>query len=148
MKKLTPLSLLILLLVAINLGLCYLYFFKPNHSRKKGNDSMHSWLDKNVGMTAQQESLHVKLRTTYFSDLRAINDSIRVIKARFISRSAENDFSDSLSTYWTDSINRWQRRADELTFRHVRAVRNILEPKQQPILDSLIQVLMLRKNKE
>lgn len=145
MKKLTPLHLLILLLVVINLGLCYLYFFKNNRTMKKHDDAMHSWLDKNLGLTDQQESLHVKMRTRYFSDLRVINDSIRTIKARFVAQSAQYDLSDSLTSYWADSINRWQRRADELTFRHVRAVRNILEPKQQPILDSLIQVMMMGK---
>lgn len=148
MKKPTPLHLMITLLVAINLGLCYLYFFGERRSKKRGDDSMHSWLDKNLGLTDQQESLHVKLRNTYFYDLRVINDTIRQIKARFVSHSAQQALTDSLATYWTDSINRWHRVADELTFNHVRAVRNILDSNQQPILDSLIQVLMLRKSRE
>lgn len=145
MKKFTPLHFLIILLVAINLGLCYLYFFKNKRTGRDRGEAMHSWLDKNLGLTDQQESLHVKLRNSYFSDLRVINDSIRNIKARFVAQSAKYDLTDSLTTYWADSINLWQRRADELTFRHVRAVRNILEPKQQPILDSLIQVMMMGK---
>ena len=148
MKKLTPLHFLIIVLILINLGLCYLYFFNEKQSRKGGDDSMHSWLDKNLGLTDQQESLHVKLRNTYFSDLKVINDSIRVIKARFVFQTSKQELSDSLATYWTDSINRWHRRADELTFSHVRAVRNILESKQQPILDFLVQILMLRKSRE
>ncbi len=107
---------------------------------------MHSWLDKNLGLTDEQEQKHVKMRNAYFSDLKGINDTLRLLKARFVSQAAQLELSDSLMSVWSDSINNWNGKADELTYRHVRNVRSILDPKQQPVWDSLIQVVMLRKS--
>lgn len=148
MRKFNLLFLTVVLLVVINLGLVYLCFFNGVKKEVKESDTLHSWLDKNLGLTDQQELLHVGLRNAYFKNLRVMNDTIQSIKARFVAHTASSELSDSLGNFWTDSINRWHRRADELTYRHVLAVRNILEPKQQPILDSLIQVIMLRKPRE
>jgi hypothetical protein len=147
MKKPELVYLLILVLAIINLGLIYVQFFKNSSSSVNGADRTHDWLDKNLALTDRQESLHVQLRNTYFNNLRVINDTIALIKARFVAQSSQYDLSDSSAAYWTDSINRWQRKADALTYRHVRAFRNMLEPEQQPLLDSLVQVMMLRKVK-
>ena len=148
MKNIKLIHILILILVIINLALGYLYFFKGSSHNHGRGDSMHSWLDKNLELTDQQETLHVKMRNQYFTDLRRVNDTIRLIKARFVANSSRFDLSDSMMHYWNDSINRWQSRGDALTYEHVRSLRRILTPSQQPILDSLIQVLMLGKNRK
>jgi hypothetical protein len=147
MRKPQLVYVLIFVMAIINFGLVYLHFFKSDASSSNSSDATHGWLDKNLALTERQESLHVQLRNAYFSELRRINDTIALVKARFVAQSSQFDLSDSLAAYWTDSISRWQRRADELTFRHVRAFRNILEQQQQPVLDSLVQVMMLKKVK-
>lgn len=137
MERSRILLMLVVGLVLINIGLGYVCFFSNSKRPDDGGRSMHSWLDKGLGLTDEQEAQHVRLRSTYFDELKILNDSIRQIKARFIAHSANGDLSDSLATMWTDSINRWHRRADVLTFTHVRAVRNILEEKQKPLLSTL-----------
>jgi hypothetical protein len=148
MKQNKIFLLLVVLLAVLNIGLVYLHFFSGRHKHARGDDAMHSWLDRNLHMTDQQESLHVGMRKKYFDELRVINDTLKHLKARFVYLSSEQELTDSLADLWTDSINRWNRRADELTFRHVRKVRAMLEPNQKPILDSLIQIVMLGKRRD
>ena len=141
------LTALVAVLVLINIGLVYLHFFVPHHH--KGRDvSNESWLDRSLNLTDSQIVKHVALRRAYFKELEVFNDSIKQIKSRFIAVTATQGLSDSLSTFWTDSINRWHRRADERTYQHVCNVRNILTPEQQPIFDSLIQLTILRRHRE
>ena len=148
MKRNNILILLVLSLAVLNGVLVYLHFFESHHHSRSGEDSMHSWLDKNLGLTDAQEQKHVKMRNAYFAELKVINDTLKQVKARFVSQSAQLDLSDSLAGIWNDSINRWNSKADQLTYQHVRNVRSILDPKQQPIWDSLIQVVMLRKSRK
>jgi hypothetical protein len=148
MQRSRVLILLVLLLAVLNGVLIYLHFFTNRSGGRDRGDSMHSWLDKNLGLTEEQERLHLKMRGTYFSELKSINDTLKLLKARFVSQSAQLDLTDSLATVWTDSISSWNRKADVLTYRHVRNVRSILDPKQQPVWDSLIQVLMLRRDRK
>ena len=148
MQRNNILIILVLLLAVLNGVLIYFYFFASNRSSRSGGDSMHSWLDKNLGLTDAQEQKHVKMRNAYFAELKVINDTLKHLKARFVSQSAQLDLSDSLATVWNDSINHWNSKADQLTYQHVRNVRSILDPKQQPIWDSLIQIVMLRKSRK
>ena len=148
MNRTRILLVLVITLVAMNVGLIYVHFFKNDGVGKGERDNLRSWLTRNLELSKEQESKHVTLRNAYFDELKTMNDSLRQIKARFVSYSANYELSDSMSTLWTDSINRWHARADLLTYRHVRNVRTILTPKQLPIWDSLMQVVMLGKSRE
>ena len=137
---------LVILLVALNTGLIYLHFFQTphKHKHKHSNESNRSWLDHELQLTPEQEDEHISMRKDYFEKLGILNDSLRYIKARFVAQAAQFELSDSLSALWTDSINHWHRRADELTYQHVRNVRAILKPEQQTRWDSLVQVVMMK----
>lgn len=139
---------LLVFLVVINIGLVYLHFFSDRRHHHHDHDSSTSWLTKSLNLTEEQSAQHVKMRKQYFSDLRILNDSIKQIKARFIALTAKQDLSDSLLYYWTDSINRWHRRADERSFNYIRAARGIMQPNQQPDFDSLIRLTIIRRHRD
>lgn len=137
---------LVTILVLVNIGLVYLHFFSSGHHHRE--NSQHSWLARSLDLTEEQSTQHVRMRKQYFDDLRVINDSIQQIKARFIAFTAQQDLNDSLSDLWTDSINRWHRRADERTFNYVRALRQILRPNQQGPFDSLFRLTIIRRHRD
>ncbi|MBM3432926.1 MAG: hypothetical protein FJX92_08020 [Bacteroidetes bacterium] len=138
----------VIVLILINTGLLLNhYFFSPYEKRHEhGND--RSWIVTEVGLTKEQEEKHIELRKAYFKELGILNDSIRCIRARFVAQSATAALTDSLSQFWSDSINRWHRWADELAFQHTCNVRKILQEKQKPLWDSMVQVIMLRKRED
>lgn len=137
---------LVITLVALNIGLIYIHFFKEE--RRNGSERLRSWLSSNLQLNKLQEERHISMRKKYFKDLGVLNDSLRHIKARFVSNASALDLTDSLSSMWTDSINHWHRRADVLTYQYIREVRAMLTSKQQPIWDSLMQVVMLGGSRE
>lgn len=139
---------ILVVMVVINIGLVYLHFFSPPHHHQHDHDSSSSWLSNSLNLTEEQSAQHVKMRKEYFGDLRILNDSIKQIKARFIALTAKQELSDSLLYYWTDSINRWHRRADELSFKYVRTLRGIMQPNQQPDFDSLIRLTIIRRHRD
>ncbi len=146
MKYNRTLLILVILLVVLNISLIYVHFFQTphEHKHKHGNELNRSWLDNELQLTPEQELEHVSMRKDYFDKLGVLNDTLRCIKARFMAQAAQFELSDNLSALWTDSINRWHRRADELTYQHVRNVRAILNPEQQTGWDSLVQVVMMK----
>ncbi|MFN4893495.1 MAG: hypothetical protein ACK5G0_07025, partial [Bacteroidota bacterium] len=87
MQRSRVLILLVLLLAVLNGVLIYLHFFTNRSGGRDRGDSMHRWLDKNLGLTEEQERLHLKMRGTYFSELKSINDTLKLLKARFVSQS-------------------------------------------------------------
>lgn len=139
---------LVIVLALFNVVLFYKYYFETRPGAANSDKSMHSWLDKTLELTDSQEVQHVKIRNAYFEQLRTMNDSIKQIKSRYVAQAAQFDLTDSLSTYWNDSINRWYRRANELTYRHMRNVRTILTDVQKPKWDSLMQIVILRKDRK
>lgn len=147
MKTNKILFILVIFLLLLNTGLLIAHFWRTPAEHAHGKDIDKSWVAQELGLSAAQESQHVKMRKDYFDELSVLNDSLRNIRARFMAQSAYSELTDSISRMWTDSINRWHRRADELAFRHTRSVREILNEKQKPIWDSLVQVI-LRRHRE
>lgn len=148
MKREQLFFILVIVLILINTGLLINHYFFSAHEKKHELGIDRSWIVTAVGLTNDQEKKHIQMLKAYFGELRVLNDSIRAIRARFVALSAEQDLTDSLSQVWADSINRWHRRADELAFQHTRRVRSILEEKQKPLWDSIVQVIMLRQRED
>ncbi len=148
MKREQLFFIIVIVLILINTGLLLNHYFFSAHEKKHEHGIDRSWIVKGVGLTNDQEKKHIQMRKAYFGELRVLNDSIRAIRARFVALSAEQDLTDSLSQVWADSINRWHRRAVELAFQHTRRVRAILEEKQKPLWDSIVQVIMLGQRED
>ena len=148
MKREQLFFVIVIVLILVNTGLLLHHYFFSSHAIKHEHGIDRSWIVTEVGLTKAQEEKHIQMRKAYFGELRVLNDSIRAIRARFVALSADQELTDSLSQVWTDSINRWHRRADELAFQHTRRVRTNLEENQKPLWDSIVQVIMLRQRED
>lgn len=148
MKTNHTLFILFLFLLLLNTGLLIAHFWWTPAKYPQKKDYNTSWISEELGLSAEQESQHLNMRNAYFEKLSELNDSIRTVRSRFIAQTAYADLTDSMSRMWTDSINHWHRRADELAFRHTRNVRAILNEKQKPLWDSIVQVILLRQKKD
>ena len=148
MKTSNTLFILVLFLLLLNTGLLIAHFLSTPDKNTDNKDFDKSWVAEELGLSTEQESQHVKMRNAYFEELGVLNDSIRTIRSRFMAQTAYSELTDSMSRMWTDSINHWHRRADELAFRHTRNVRAILNEKQKPLWDSIVQVILRRQRKD
>ena len=145
--KILTIAVILLLLVNIAMIIFMLNRGKRPHDGKnprgKGNDPFEM-LAKELNMTNEQRSTHLKLRDEYFNSVRPLFDSVRTAKQAFFALIKETNINDSLVNSFANRIAERQLAADKLTFEHFRRVRGLYNPDQQKKYDELVLKMIQR----
>lgn len=143
------LTIAVILLLLVNIAMIVLMLNKGRHSndgnnsRSKGGDPFEM-MAKELNMTDQQKSAHLKFRDEYFATVRPVFDSVRAAKQAFFSLMKDANTSDSLINSYANRIAERQLAADKLTFEHFRRVRALYNTDQQMKYDELVQKMVQR----
>jgi len=138
----------VVLLLLVNIAMIVLMLKGKNahdgrNSRGKGGDPFEM-MAKELGMTDQQKSAHIKFRDEYFVAGRPLFDSVRAAKEAFFSLLKDTSASDSLINAYAHKIGERQLAADKLTFEHFKRVRSLYSGDQQKKYDEIVQKNLLR----
>ena len=145
--KILTIAVILLLLVNIAMLIFMLNRGKRPHDDKnprgKGNDPFEM-LAKELNMTDEQRSTHLKLRDEYFNSVRPLFDSVRTAKEEFFGLIKETNVNERLVDSFANRIAERQFAADKLTFEHFRRVRALYNPDQQKKYDELVIKMIQR----
>jgi len=145
--KILTIAVILLLLVNIAMLIFMLNRGKRPHDAKnprgKGNDPFEM-LAKELNMTDEQRSTHLKLRDEYFNSVRPLFDSVRTAKEEFFGLIKEPNVNERLVDSFANRIAERQFAADKLTFEHFRRVRALYNPDQQKKYDELVIKMIQR----
>jgi len=145
--KILSIAVILLLLVNIAMIIFMLNRGKPHHdgknSRGKSNDPFEM-IAKELNMTDEQRTTHLKFRDEYFTSVRPLLDSVRTAKQAFFALIKEENVSDSIFNIYANRIAERQIAADKLTFEHFRRVRALYNPDQQKKYDEFVQKMIQR----
>ena len=145
--KILTIAVVLLLLINVAMIIFMLNRGKPPHDGKnyrgKGNDPFEM-LAKELNMTDEQRSTHLKFRDEYFSSVRPLFDSVLTAKQAFFALIKEENVNDSLLNSYANRIAERQLAADILTFEHFRRVRALYKPNQQKKYDEFVQKMIQR----
>ena len=145
--KILTIAVILLLLVNIAMIIFMLNRGKRPHDSKnprgKGNDPFEM-LAKELNMTEEQRSTHLKLRDEYFNSVRPLFDSVRTAKEEFFGLIKETNVNERLVDSFANRIAERQLAADKLTFEHFRRVRALYNPDQQKKYDELVIKMIQR----
>jgi len=111
--------------------------------RGKGNDPFEM-LAKELNMTEEQRSTHLKLRDEYFNSVRPLFNSVRTAKEEFFGLIKETNVNEHLVDSFANRIAERQFAADKLTFEHFRRERALYNPDQQKKYDELVIKMIQR----
>ena len=145
--KILTIAVILLLLVNIAMLIFMLNRGKRPHDAKnprgKNNDPFEM-LAKELNMTDEQRSTHLKLRDEYFNSVRPLFDSVRTAKEEFFGLIKETNVNEHLVDSFANRIAERQFAADKLTFEHFRRVRALYNPDQQKKYDELVIKMIQR----
>jgi Spy/CpxP family protein refolding chaperone len=152
MKNLSPktLSISIIVLLLINLGLVTFLVLERtwlSKGRSKRPDTLELFA-KEVGITDSQRVKIKELRETYFTSIRPIMDSMRILKTEFYEKVKLDAPVDTAFAAYETKFNNWQMQINKQTYEHFRTVRDLLTPAQQPKFDEFVQKMMQRSRRD
>lgn len=103
-----------------------------------GSGPVFEFVNKELGLTKEQQDAYAKLREEHQKNSRAAGDSQRMLKDGFFELLKHPNVSDAVVQQKSDSILQLQQRLDMATFKHFQQLRAICTGAQQKKFDSII----------
>lgn len=142
MSKTKILSVLVLLLIAVNAGLLvYFLGFRKTGGDRNDNKPKVDLAEKvrqELGLTDEQAKQFQELRTVHFENMRVQFRSIREAKDSLFKILTSGNTNDSLVQKLTKTIGVHQAEMEAAGFRHFSKMRSLCTAEQKPKFDSMM----------
>jgi periplasmic protein CpxP/Spy len=144
MNRNKSLALLILVLLAGNAVLLYLYLSKDKKPRRDRMAFMRERLKKEIGFNDSQAVQFEDLRNKQREQMRQQGDSMRKLRGELYD-AYNNGQPDSVINRLLAAGSALQMQADRRFFEDLREARKICTPAQLPAFDSIMKNMMLNR---
>lgn len=147
MKKDTQIKILliaIIVLLIINIITVFKVWIKPNHERgcAQGMEQGRGpgrFLPEKLEFNEQQNAQFEILREAHHEAVKAIEDSVRILKNNFFGKISEEKIDTAQLNFLSNVITEKHRQIDILTFWHFKAVYKICNESQKVKFESIIK---------
>lgn len=137
----------VIVLLLTNLGVLYFYNRPETHGfdkEKSKNEQMADWMRKELGFNELQASKYIKLREKRDSLMMPLQAELKIAKLNFLTLLSSNNVKDSVIENASKRIAQKQIPIDIAYFWHFKRVQDLCTPEQQPLLDSMLQRMVIR----
>ena len=131
----------ILLLANVALLVYFLWLKEPERPirRDSSSDRFAEALKKDVGFSDAQIAQYKQMKDAKWDKIKSRFDDLRKAKDNFFHLIGEENINDSILNSAADSIAQRQKSLDLQAFIHLKELRTVCTPEQQPRYDSLVQ---------
>lgn len=148
-NKILTVAFIVLLLANIALLIFFLCCKGPDHKGMGGRDAMvKEFLQKEIAFTPQQLQQYDTLKKQHREKGKAFMDELRGKKETFMKELGSNAFSDSAIAVTAEKSAALQKEMEIKMLNHIREIRNLCTPDQQPNFDSLFYKILTRRRPE
>ena len=132
---------IVLLLANVAILFYFLWLKGPEkQARNNGNvDRFAEALKRDVGFSETQVARYKELKDAKWDKIKLRFDDLRKAKDNFFHLISVENVSDSLLNSAADSVAQRQKSLDLQAFRHLKELRKVCTPEQEPRYDSLVQ---------
>ena len=132
---------IVLLLANIAILIYFLWLKEPARAvRNNGNtDRFAEALKKDVGFSETQIARYKELKDAKWDKIKSRFDELRLAKDNFFRLISVENVSDSLLNNAADTVAQRQKSLDMQAFIHLKELRKVCTPEQEPKYDSLVQ---------
>jgi periplasmic protein CpxP/Spy len=119
-----------------------------NDKGRRGKIEPFELMVKELNLTVQQQKEFKELKDAHFTKAKPLFDSLRAGKNAFFALLKQENISDSVLNLYSQRINETQSKLDKMLFAHLKKVRSLCTPEQQPQFDSFVQKMMQRGRRD
>ena len=145
------LAIIAILLVA-NIGMVSFFLLKKDppkrEKRQEWKTVISAFLKNEIGFDTLQLKQYDSLSDRHKGNMRKMMDSLRITKDKQFKELAAADFSDSVMNTVAERSAANQKIMELRMFNHLRKIRLLCKPDQQPKFDSLFGKVLIRRNGE
>ena len=143
----------IAILLIANIALVSFFLLKKdnnnNHSKRPDRQAMiANFLKTDIGFSAEQLQQYDTLSNRHKTAMKKMFDSLRMSKDKQFNQLAAADFSDSAMNSMAEQSASSQKVMELQMFTHLKNVRMLCTPAQQPKFDSLFAKVLTRKGSD
>jgi periplasmic protein CpxP/Spy len=142
--KQTLLIILVVVLVAINLGLVTFMWYSQRPENGPGGPDTAKFLIKELSLDKAQEQQYITLQHRLSDSLSPIRENERQLHDRFFEMMHATSPDSALVASTIDSMGHIRVQIEYLTFNHFRQVRALCNNEQQQKFDKIIGEMMRR----
>ena len=115
---------------------------------RRGKSEPFELLVKELNLTEQQQKEFKELKDAHFSKAKPLFDSLRAGKNAFFALVKQENIPDSVLNLYSQRINETQSKLDKMLFAHLKKVRSLCTPEQQPKFDMFVQKMMQKGRRD
>ncbi|MCW3119706.1 MAG: hypothetical protein JWM28_3788 [Chitinophagaceae bacterium] len=136
----------VLLLANVAMLVYFLWLKQPDKPVRadKNSDRFAEALKKDVGFSDTQLAQYKQLKEAKWDKIKLRFDDLRKAKDNFFRLIGVENINDSILNNAADSIAQRQKSLDLQAFIHLKELREVCSPEQQPKYDSLVQRIFHR----
>ncbi len=142
--KQTLLTILVLVLVALNIGLVTFMWYTQRPNNGPGGPETANFLMRELRLSKEQEGKYHDLQKQFNDSLEPIRERERQIHDRFFGMMHAVNPDSVLVTATIDTMGHIRAEIEYLTFAHFRQVRALCNAEQQQKFDNIISDAMRR----
>ena len=145
------LTIIAILLVANIAMVSFFLLKKDTNKREKRPDRkaiIANFLKTEIGFDTVQLQQYDTLSTRHRENMKKMFDSLRITKDNQVKELASANFSDSAMNSIAERSAAFQKAMELRTFNHLKKVRLLCTPEQQPKFDSLFDKVLNRRGNE
>ena len=135
----------VLLLANVAILVYFLWLKQPDKPIvRSSGDRFEDALKKDVGFSDAQVAQYKQLKNAKWDKIKLRFDDLRTAKDYFFHFISVEDVNDSLLNNAADTVAQRQKSLDLQAFIHLKELRKVCTPEQQPQYDSLVQRIFHR----
>ena len=142
--KQTVLTILVMVLVALNIGLVTFMWYTQRPNNGPGGPETANFLMRELHFSKEQEGRYQNLQKQFNDSLEPIRDRERQIHDRFFGMMHASNPDSALVALTIDTMGHIRAEIEYLTFAHFRQVRALCNDEQQQKFDNIISDAMRR----
>ena len=142
--KQTLLTILVLVLVALNIGLVTFMWYTQRPNSGPGGPETANFLMRELHFSSEQEQQYKKLQQQFTDSLEPIRNRERQVHDRFFEMMHAANPDSTLVAASIDTMGHIRSEIEYLTFVHFRQVRALCNTEQQQKFDNIISDAMRR----
>jgi protein CpxP len=137
----------VLLLANVAMLIYFLWLKQPDKPAvvvRSPSDRFADALKKDVGFTDEQVTQYKQLKDAKWDRIKLRFDDLRTAKDNFFHLISVENINDSVLNNAADTVAQRQKSLDLQAFIHLKELRKVCTPEQQPQYDSLVQRIFHR----
>lgn len=147
-QALTILVVLLLLVNLVTLAGVWKYVLANEHHGPPPPHSPGAFLIEKLNLNEEQVKLFDGLREEHFSQMKALQEHIKVEKEALYDVLQDPNADSAKSTKHMQTIMRYEEQLERITFEHFKQVRAICNPQQQQHFDVIIDEVIRMMNRQ